>query len=169
MDLGCKVAGDKEKSKTTQLDPFEILDESDSVTGDENKLLSYTDQLAEILPMGTPADETLVTLSDSHSVIEDDRVELSLQDHSTHLGIGLLNQDAMQEEKEENIILNSSIKKDEDEGTVSPDINAVQDTQYNLVLEPEDKFSLFLSQHSFKLTQLRYDKLIYICCHRILW
>lgn len=160
------------------LDLFETLDGDDSIPADDDKLLSYSDQLAEILPMSTPVDDTFLSMSGSFATTESNDVEDTLEDDCKDVYKDFSSEDA-EEEEEETIIIcdligdsnNDSKVEDnsKDEGDSKnyskDEVETMEDTdtyvkdsevaKYNLVLEPEDKLSLFNTQYAFELTKLR--------------
>ena len=134
--------------KKSILDLFQSIDESEIVTEDSDNVLSYSDQLAEILP----------TLSSQHRVIADlpcEQQQTEDNEPSDQIDSNKLD-NVTDASKSEEINVTLDISETTDKCLTESTNTASLDKKYNIVLEPEDNFNLFCSQHSFKLTQLRY-------------
>jgi hypothetical protein len=154
----------------TVIDLFDTLDEGDCSTGDDQLSLSYSDQLAEILPSTTPLDDTLlpgISGRDSDSSSEDDIPEYEISNYITDTASAFV-------QDEKIICVNKTLEQPSDsfgapDGTNALDLSRDHpkdtsksatdeaDMKYILELDPEENLTLFYSQHSFKLTKLRYS------------
>jgi hypothetical protein len=154
----------------TVIDLFDTLDEGDCSTGDDQLSLSYSDQLAEILPSTTPLDDTLlpgISGRDSDSSSEDDIPECEISNYITDTASAFV-------QDEKIICVNKTLEQPSDsfgapDGTNALDLSRDHpkdtsksatdeaDMKYILELDPEENLTLFYSQHSFKLTKLRYS------------
>ena len=139
------------------LDLFDTLDES---TSNEQLSLSYSDQLAEILPGTTPLQDTsLGEISDEdleHGSIP--TLELCEGDSVEETDGGILQAEChtvLADDPDSALDIDEPNTSDESRKDSAQDEMDVANTKYSLQLDPEENLNLFYSQHSFKCTQLR--------------
>ncbi|CAB4015105.1 Hypothetical predicted protein [Paramuricea clavata] len=153
------------------IDLFDTLDEGDSSNGDGQLSLSYSDQLAEILPSTIPVDDTLlpgISGEDIDSSSEDDIPEYEISNYITNTASTFV-------QDEKITCANKALEQPGDsfgvpDGTNELDLSRDHpkyitksatdeaDMKYILELDPEENLTLFYSQHSFKLTKLRDER-----------
>lgn len=179
MDGNSRNEKTSSEKTASVLELFDTLDGGGSDNTDEQLSLSYSDQLAEILPSSTPLDDALLTDipgGSGENSSNEDAPEYEINNAMTESGCTVL--------QDENVDLNKVASKlpesnnigsdDNDKGESSGDrlegpesnedrleetastVYNATDSKYSLQLDPEEGLTLFYSQYSFKLGKLRY-------------
>jgi hypothetical protein len=139
---------------------FDKLGEGE--TSDDQLSLSYSEQLAEILPSVLPLNDTLLpTNSEEGCPSEDDTAKYEISndidddDNDEEATCGAPDNSCSTADNTGDVAeLNTEHLKNTT--CTRSDYMDVADMTYVLELDPEENIALFHSQHSFKLTKLRY-------------
>ena len=142
------------------------MGEDKSSPSDDQLSLSYSEQLAEILPSTVPVDDTLLPEISEHSSSEEDMPQYEISnDISDSANSFLQDEDitheALEQPKDKCFIPDDTNVPNTNiehlKNSTESDYIDVADMKYILELNPEENLALFYSQHSFKLTKLRYN------------
>ena len=144
------------------------MGEDKSSTSDDQLSVSYSEQLAEILPSTAPLDKTLlpeISEEDSSSGEDMPQYEISNDISDTvnrFWKVEEITHEALEQAKDKFCMPGDSnipdMNIEDPKNSMENDYVDVADMKYILELDPEENLVLFYSQHSFKLTKLREER-----------